>query len=151
MHLCGVSLTAAAAVVATIATVATAGPASAEPLPALTSAIDDVRAASTCPPLVSDPLVVRSAELAAQETSDYLSHRSAVVPFSDPLPALKTIGYAGNKGELLSGYGENETDSIHGLVLEALSKVPDCSFTQYGVNASFEDGFVLTSVVLAGP
>jgi hypothetical protein len=151
MHPCGVSLTVAAALVATIATIATAGPASAEPLPALTSAIDEVRAASTCPPLVSDPLVVRSAELATQETSDYLSHRSAVVPFDDPRPALKAIGYPGSRGLLLSGYGENVADSIHGVVLEALSKVPDCSFPQYGVNASFEDGFVLTSVVLAGP
>jgi hypothetical protein len=151
MHLCGVSLTAVAALLATTATLATAGPASAEPLPSLTSAIDSVRASSTCPPLVSDPLVVRSAELATQATSDYLSHRSAAVPFSDPLPALKTIGYPGNKADLLSGYGENEIDSIHGLVLQALSKVTDCSFTQYGVNASFEDGFVLTSVVLAGP
>jgi hypothetical protein len=151
MHLCGVSLTAVAALLATMATVATAGPASAEPLPSLTSAIDSVRASSACPPLVSDPLVVRSAELATQETSDYLSHRSAAVPFSDPLPALKTIGYPGNKADLLTGYGENEIDSIHGLVLQALAKAPDCSFTQYGVNASFEDGFVLTSVVLAGP
>jgi hypothetical protein len=141
-----------AALLVTAVTVASAAPASAEPLPSLTSAIDSVRASSsTCPPLVSDPLVVRSAELATHETSDYLSHRSAAVPFSDPLPALKTIGYPGTKADLLSGYGENEIDSIHGLILQALAKVPDCSFTQYGVNASYEDGFVLTSVVLAGP
>jgi hypothetical protein len=151
MHWCAASSTTVAALLATLASVATAGPASAEPLPSLTSAIDSVRASSSCSPLVSDPLVVRSAELATQETSDYLSHRSAAVPFSDPLPALKTIGYPGGKAVLLSGYGENEIDSVHGLVLQALSKVPDCGFTQYGVNASFEAGFVLTSVVLAGP
>lgn len=148
MQLCRASL---AAVTAGVVVLATAAPASAEPLPSLTSAIDSVRGSSDCPPLVSDPLVVRSAEMATKETSDYLNHRSAQVPFTDPLPALKTVGYPGTRAYLLSGHGATEIDSIHGLILQALKQVPDCGFTQYGVNASHEDGFVLTSVVLAGP
>jgi len=87
-----------------------------------------------------------------QATSDYISHRSAAVPFTDPMPALKTIGYTGSKALLLSGYGSDETDAIHGLVLEGRELIPNCSYTQYGVSAARDDaGFNLASVVLAAP
>jgi hypothetical protein len=126
--------------------------AAADPLSSLTSAVDIIRGASRCAPLQSDPFVQRAAELAMQATSDYISHRSAAVPFTDPMPALKTIGYKGRNAILLSGYGANETDAIHGLILQARDVVPDCSYTQYGVAAARDDGgFDLTSVVLAAP
>jgi hypothetical protein len=139
----------AAFVVSTV----TAGFASADPATTLTNAVDTIRAASQCPPLQPEPLVVRSAQMAVQETSDYISHRVAAIPFTDPMPALKTIGYTGTKGVLLSGYGNNETDSIHGLLLQnTYSKaISDCSYTQYGVGAiQEENGAVITSLVLAG-
>ena len=90
--------------------------------------------------------------MALQATSDYISHRNAAVPFTDPMPALKTIGYTGSKAILLSGYGTDEADAIHGLVLEGRESIPNCSYTQYGASATRDDGgFNLTSLVLAAP
>jgi uncharacterized protein YkwD len=127
-----------------------ATPAMADPRSTLTSAVDSVRSASQCPPLRSDPLVERAAQMAMQATSDYISHRSAAVPFTDPMPALKTIGYTGSKALLLSGYGADEADAIHAVLLEGREVILDCSYTQYGVSATRDDGgFNLTSVLLA--
>jgi uncharacterized protein YkwD len=134
------------------AAVVTAPAATADPLSSLTSAVDTIRSASSCPPLQPDALVQRAAEMAMQATSDYISHRSAAVPFTDPMPALKTIGYTGGKALLLSGYGSDETDAIHGLVLQGRELIPDCAYTQYGVSAARDGGgFNLASVVLAAP
>jgi hypothetical protein len=145
-HLVAISLLSVAA------TMVTAPAATADRLSSLTSAVDTVRSASSCPPLQSDPLVQRASQMAMQATSDYISHRSAAVPFTDPMPALKTIGYTGGKALLLSGYGSNETDAIHGLVLQGRELIPDCSYTQYGVSAARDGGgFNLASVVLAAP
>lgn len=122
----------------------------ADPVSTLTSAVDTVRSASQCPPLQSDPLVERAAQMATQATSDYISHRSAAVPFTDPMPALKTIGYTGSTALLLSGYGTSEADAVHGLILQGRELIPNCQYTQYGVSATRDDGgFNLTSVVLA--
>jgi hypothetical protein len=124
----------------------------ADPQSTLTRAVDSVRSGSRCPPLRSDPFVVRAAQMAMQATSDYISHRTAAVPTGDPMPALKTIGYTGTKAILLSGYGTDEADAIHGLLLEGRESIPNCSYTQYGVSATRDDGgFNLTSVVLAAP
>ena len=139
--------------VLSVAQAAVAAPAaSAEPESNLTSAVDTIRSASRCPPLLPDPLVQRVATMATHSTSDYISHRSAAVPFSDPMPALKTIGYAGSDGQLISGYGSNETDAIHGLVVTGSDAVANCAYTQYGVSSEqTEEGFTLTAVVLAAP
>jgi len=124
----------------------------ADPVSTLTSAVDTVRSASQCPPLQSDPLVVRAAQMATQQTSDYVSHRSAAVPFTDPMPALKTIGYTGKTALLVSGYGMSETDAVHGVLLEARDLIPNCSYTQYGVSSTRDDGgFNLANLVLAAP
>jgi uncharacterized protein YkwD len=127
-----------------------APPAIADPLSTLTSAVDTVRGASRCPPLQSDPRVERAAQMAMQATSGYINHRTAAIPFTDPMPALKTIGYTGSEALLLSGYGTDDADAIEGLLLEGRESIPNCSYTQYGVSATRDDGgFTLTSVVLA--
>jgi hypothetical protein len=124
----------------------------ADPVSTLTSAVDTVRSASQCPPLQSDPLVERGAQMATQQTSDYVSHRSAAVPFTDPMPALKTIGYTGKTALLVSGYGTSEADAVHGVLLEGRNLIPNCTYTQYGVSATRDDGgFNLASLVLAAP
>ena len=129
-----------------------ARPVMADPGSTLTSAVDTVRSASQCPPLQSDPLVERAAQMATQTTSDYISHRSAAVPFTDPMPALKTIGYTGKTALLVSGYGTSEADAVHGVLLEGRELIPNCSYTQYGVSATRDDGgFNLASLVLAAP
>jgi hypothetical protein len=129
-----------------------APPAMADTVANLTSAVDSVRSASRCPPLQSDPLVLRAAQMATQRLSDYIGHRTAAIPISDPMPALKTIGYPGTKATLVGGYGADEADSIHGLLLEGREAIPNCSYTQYGVSSTQDDdGFYLTTVVLAAP
>jgi hypothetical protein len=142
---------AAAGAILLLAWVAMSGPARADPDSSLDAAVNSARAASTCAALQPDSLVTRAAQMATRETSDYISHRSAVVPFTDPMPALKTIGHTGKKAVLLSGYGVNEQDAIHGLILQGRAAFADCTFARYGVSAQQEDGFVLTSVVLAVP
>jgi uncharacterized protein YkwD len=124
----------------------------ADPVSTLTSAVDTVRSASQCPPLQSDPLVERAAQMATQQTSDYVSHRSAAVPFTDPMPALKTIGYTGKTALLVSGYGTSEADAVHGVLLEGRELIPNCTYTHYGVSSTRDDGgFNLASLVLAAP
>jgi hypothetical protein len=124
----------------------------ASPTSPLAQAVDTVRNASSCPPLQSDPLVERVAGMATAETSGYSSHNSAAVPFTDPLPALKTIGYPGGAALLLSGYGATEGDAIHALMLQWRTAVPACTYTQYGVSTlRGESGAVFTAVVLATP
>jgi hypothetical protein len=118
----------------------------------LTAAVMTVRGASRCAPLASDALVQRAADMATHASSDYIAHRSAAVPFTDPMPALKTIGYTGAKALLFSGYGANEADAIHGLILQGRNAIPDCSYTQYGASSlRGDDGSILTAVVLAAP
>lgn len=141
-----------AILVLSVAPAAVAAVASADPVSYLTSAVDTIRSASQCPPLQPDPLVQRAAEMATKGTSDYVSHRSAAVPFSDPMPALKTIGYTGSKGKLISGYGSNETDAIHGVIVTGTDTIANCAYTHYGVSSEQDDqGFTLTAVVLAAP
>lgn len=134
-----------------VAPVTTADTASAEPSSNLADAVTSIRAASSCPPLQQDPLVKRAAEMAAQETIDYVGHRTAAVPFSDPVPALRTIGHSGAKGVLLSGYGSNERDALTGLILQGPKDIADCTYTQFGASTRWQDGFVYTAVVLAHP
>lgn len=134
----------------TAAAAVMAPPLMADPESTLAQALHTARSASQCPPLQSDPFVQRVAEMALQNTSDYISHRTAAVPFTDPMPALKVIGYTGSKAVLLSGYGASDADAVHGLILQGYALIPDCSYTQYGTSAIRDaGGFNLTSVVLA--
>jgi hypothetical protein len=132
--------------------IATAPLVVADPVTTLTRAVDAARGASRCAPLQSDPLVERATQMATQQTSDYIGHRSPAVPFTDPMQALKTIGYTGSKAILLSGYGMSEADAAQGLILQGHALIPDCQYTQYGVDAMRDSGgFNLTSVILAAP
>lgn len=131
----------------------------ADPLSNLIEAVNNTRSSSACLPLKRDDLVQRVADMAAQETQDYIYHRSAQVPFTDPKPALLAIGYTPSKALLLSGYGDHlsggppEESAIRGLILQGHFTIPDCSYTTYGVAAVRDDvkGFNVTSVVLAAP
>ncbi|MEZ0365012.1 hypothetical protein ACAG26_15120 [Mycobacterium sp. pUA109] len=124
----------------------TGGYAGAAPETALTSAVDAAR--GPCPPLQWDPLVARAAEMMNHATDDYVNHRTGASPDTDPMPALRTIGYTGSKATLLSGYGAGEAAAIHGLIVQGYKLIPDCSYTHYGTDILHGAGFVLTSVVL---
>jgi hypothetical protein len=127
-------------------------PASADPQSPLAEAVVAVRSASACPPLQSEPLVERVAAMANQQTSEYMAHRSAAVPFTDPLPPLSTIGYSGSKALLLSGYGATDAEALHALMLQWQVHKPDCSYSHYGTSAWHDPAdYHLASVVLAAP
>lgn len=150
---CRATMTGAAAtVVMTAMFMSVAGPASAGTLETLTGAIDAHRAGTQCPPLQLDSVAVQTAELANRETVDYIAHRSPVVPFTDPMPAMKTFGYPGSKAILLSGYAATESEAIHGLMVQARATkvMADCSYTQYGVAVGQERGYLSTTLVVAG-
>ncbi|OPX11955.1 hypothetical protein B1790_05765 [Mycobacterium sp. AT1] len=132
--------------------VQTAAPSRAEPQSALGQAIIAARATSACAPLQSDPLVERTAAMANQSSSDYMSFRSAAVPFTDPLPALSTIGYHAAKALQLTGYGATRAEALHGLMLQWQAAPPDCSYTQFGTSTWHDDsGFELASAILTTP
>lgn len=88
--------------------------------------------------------------MANQQTVEYFNHRSAAVPFTDPMPALTAIGYKGNKAMLLSGYGANAGDAVGALMLQWSARKPDCSWNTVGLATLDTDtGLNLASVVLA--
>lgn len=134
-----------------LASVVTAHSAAADALSDLRSAVDTIRAASQCPPLYAEPLVMRAAQMSTEGTRDYIIQRTAAIPFDDPMPALKAIGYTGSRALMLSGYGPDATASIKGLILQDMQNkvIADCTNTQYGVSALEENGVVYTSLVLA--
>ncbi|MCX2930684.1 hypothetical protein ORI20_10375 [Mycobacterium sp. CVI_P3] len=124
----------------------------ADPSTTLTQATVAARAASNCPPLQWNPLVERGAAMANLASAGYISHRSAAVPFTDPLPALATIGYAGSKGLMLSGYGATEAEALQAVLLQYQAFKPDCAYSQFGTDLSRTDkGSVLASVILTVP
>lgn len=137
---------------AAIAITTTAPLAAADPANELAAAVATERAAAHCPPLQSDPLVTRVAQLASENTREYAVFRTAAVPFTDPLPALATVGHPASKAILLSGYGSSAADALRGVVLNYRAAQPDCTFTQSGTDVQQDDtGAYIASVVLATP
>ncbi|GAB4658983.1 hypothetical protein MOKP64_12830 [Mycobacterium avium subsp. hominissuis] len=125
----------------------------ADPSENFKSAVASARAGTSCGPLRYNPVVEQVAEISNRSTDNYLNHVATDVPVTDPLPGLKDLGYGGSKGVLLSGAARNEADSIKGVLLEGFDKLPDCSYTDFGVSMlrNQGNGYYLTSLVLAGP
>lgn len=128
---------------------ATPPTASADPASNLAAAVDT--ALAHCPARQTDPLVERAAQLALHETDDYITHRSAYVPFTDPVQALKAIGYKCDKAVLFSGYGAAQADAIEGLMMEGAGRFSDCDYKRFGSAALYnsDHDYYLTSLVLA--
>lgn len=138
------------AAILTLLPIAIAPVASADPAADLTNAVNSARSASNCPALQSNPFAEKVAQMATQNTVDYIAHRVAAVPFTDPMPALKAIGYTGARAILLAGFGNTEADAIQGALLYGRDNIPDCALTQYGVSSTFDDaGNSVMSVVMA--
>ena len=118
----------------------------------LRDALASDRAATSCGPLRSDPIVGQVAQKITQSNDDWLDHTATQVPIADPLPGLKILGYRGNKGTALQGAGKTEENAIKGVLLEGYDKIPDCSYTDYGASTQRNDrtGWYLATVVLAG-
>ena len=123
----------------------------AAPSSEVAAAVDAIRNGSGCGAFQSDPVVQRTADLALRESSDYKNFRAATVPFDDPIPALKTAGFTGDKAILLSGFGADDASALRGALLQGHAAFLDCSYSLYGVSAARDESGSLVSIVLAGP
>lgn len=135
-----------------VVAVSLAPPAPADPIASLRVGVASLRNVTSCGPLRYNAVVTQAAESIARSTSDYLNHNATAQPIADAVPELRRLGYGGNKGHILQGHGEAETDAVKYVLLEGAAAKPDC-YTDFGVavltNASI--GQVLASAVLAGP
>lgn len=118
----------------------------------LKDAVASARGGTSCGPLSDNPVVEQAARIINQSTDDYVEHTARHVPITDPLPGLKDLGYGGDKAVLLQGARPNEADAIKGMLLEGYAAIPDCSYTDFGVDVRRNEttGYSLISVVLAG-
>ncbi|OJZ76355.1 hypothetical protein BRW65_01145 [Mycobacterium paraffinicum] len=118
----------------------------------LRSAVDQVRAGTSCGALRGDPIIEKVATKINQSTQNYIDHQATQTPITDPLTGLKILGYRGTKATLLQGASTNDADSIKALILQGYNKIPDCAYTDFGANMQLNErtGYWLTAVVLAG-
>lgn len=134
----------------TTATVAVAPSAMAHPSDTLRNAVVAARPAS-CGPLRSDPVVDQAAEDVNGTTDKWIDHAARVVPETNALAVLKDLGYRGAKAAILSGVGKTDVNAIKATLLQGYDKIPDCSYTDYGVSAQHNKSkdVILVTVVLA--
>jgi hypothetical protein len=81
-----------------------------------------------------NPVVEKAAAIINQSTDDYIDHLSTYQPITDPMPGLKDLGYGGNKAALLQGALSNEADAIKGALIQGHAAIPDCSYTDLGID-----------------
>jgi hypothetical protein len=118
----------------------------------LQSAVQQMRAAS-CPQLQPNAIAEKAAARINQSTVDFLDHTATQVPLVDVLPGLKILGYGGNKAVALQGATHDLATSIKALLLSGYAAIPDCTYTDMGVNVVqyAPTNYWLTVAVLAGP
>jgi hypothetical protein len=134
----------------TIVSVATAPSAVADSTDSLRAAVVAARG-TACGPLRSNPVVDQAAAEINETTDRWLNFTSRAVPETDPLSPLKDLGYGGSKATVLSGAAKTDGEAIKGTLLQGFAKLPDCSYTDFGVNALYnaKKDMILTTVVLA--
>jgi hypothetical protein len=134
------------------ANISLASPASADLAGDLQAGLTQKRAATSCAPLKPDPVADHVAAIINRSYSDWLDHASTDPPITDPLPGLKELGYRASAGKFLGGVSKkNQADAIKAALLEGYAAIPDCSYTDYGLNISRNEasGYTLAAVVLA--
>lgn len=139
-----------AAIALTTFGIASVPSASADTGDTLRNAVAAVRG-SACGPMRYDTTVEQAAGEINKTTNLWIDHASRTVPETDAMPLLKDLGYGGTKAIILSGAGHTDALSIKGLLLQGYAKIPDCQYTDFGVNAQYNatKDLVLTTVVLA--
>jgi hypothetical protein len=105
-----------------------------------------------CPALQADPVLNDAAIRATSETEAYIEHTARSIPFEDPMPVLREMGYNAAKAKLVVGYGDSQEKAIRGVNVLGWNTIPDCSYTKYGLSAVYgaRGDYVLTAMVLAG-
>lgn len=147
-----IELTGAAVGMASVLLLASTVAAHADDTENLRSAVNQVRAGTSCGAYRADPIAEQVADKVNNSTQKYLDHTATEVPITDPMPGLKILGYPGTRATLLQGASRDEAESIKALILQGYEKLPDCSYTDIGVSTQVNSttGYVLTAVVLAG-
>jgi hypothetical protein len=110
------------------------------------------RGGVACGSLRADPTIDRVAEKVNESTDGWLNHTTRAVPETDALPALKDFGFNAAKAAILTSTTPDAGTAVKALVLEGFAKIPDCSYSAYGVASTFntkKKDFVMTAV-LAG-
>ncbi|WP_238159363.1 hypothetical protein [Mycobacterium sp. MFM001] len=128
----------------------------ADPAANFKDAVASARGETSCKPLQYNAVVEQAAEVINRSTDAYLNHVATRVPIDDPrevLEGLKDLGYRATKAILLRGASRSEALAIKGALLEGYAAIPDCSYTDFGLNVRRNEanGYILTSLVLAGP
>ena len=134
-----------------VAAVATAPTATADTTDNLRAAVAEARGGA-CGPLQSDPMIDQAALKINITTDKWINNEARAVPETDALPLLKDLGYGGSKAAILSGAASPDAQAIKAVLLQGYAKIPDCSYTAYGVSAMYnaKKELTLTTVVLAG-
>jgi hypothetical protein len=116
----------------------------------LRASVDGARGG--CPTLQPDPVLTDAATRATSETQAYIEHTARFIPFEDPMPVLREMGYKAGKAKLVVGYGDTQDKAIRGISVLGWDTIPDCSYTKYGLSALYgaRGDYVLTAMVLAG-
>jgi hypothetical protein len=140
-----------AATALTFVSIAMAPAAVADSTDSLRAAVAAARGTAACGPLRSDPVVDQAAMEINETTDRWINNASRAVPETDPLSPLKDLGYGGSKATVLSGAAKDPGDAIRATLLQGFAKLPDCSYTEFGVNALYnaKKDMILTTVVLA--
>lgn len=126
--------------------------AAADPTESLRAALVAARGAASCGPLRSDPTVDQAAQGVNKSTDVWLNHTSRAVPETDAVPILRDLGYAADKAAILSSGTNDEGTAVKALILQGYAKIPDCSYTSFGVATTYnakKEIFLMTAV-LAG-
>jgi hypothetical protein len=126
--------------------------------PATADASDSLRAAvsavprAACAPLRSDPVIDQAAAKINATTDEWINFTARAVPETDALPLLKDLGYGGDRSAILSGAASTDANAIKVVILQGYAKIPDCSYSGFGVNAMYnaKKDMILTTIVLAG-
>jgi hypothetical protein len=115
-------------------------------------AIVTARGGTSCQPFNYDPILEKAAGIVNQSTDDYIDHLSTYQPITDPIPGLKDLGYGGTKAALLQGALSDESLSIKGAILQGHAAIPDCSFTDLGIDVRTNEATdnILIVYLLAG-
>jgi hypothetical protein len=118
----------------------------------LQDAMATARGGTSCQPFSYNPVVEKAAGIINRSTDDYINHISTYQPITDPMPGLKDLGYGGNKAALLQGALSNEADAIKGALLQGHVAIPDCSYTDLGIDVRRNEvtDNILVVYVLAG-
>lgn len=128
-------------------------PAAADPDPGVTTNIEQARGSAGCPALRYDQNVERAAAVINRSSFDYVNHTAEDTPADgqDLSAIVNEFGVGASKAMTLQGAGQDSATALRGLLLQGYQAIPDCSYTDFGVDSLVEPvtGFHLIVVVLA--